>query len=123
MLLIFSLFKCANSLFAETVFIHYVINSFVMCTLTLLLSRSSFDISLIVNAFYFVLKCVQQFGQCASAHQVTLEVILCIKLNFFILLFQFYFQNNFICINDFFLIIFLIENLRQRFREIHTIFT
>ncbi|XP_057318094.1 odorant receptor 2a-like [Microplitis mediator] len=67
------LFKCANSLFAETVFIHYVINSFVMCTLTLLLSRSSFDISLIVNAFYFALKCVQQFGQCASAHQVTLE--------------------------------------------------
>ncbi|XP_074099310.1 putative odorant receptor 92a [Cotesia typhae] len=67
------LFKSANRLFAETVFIHYVINSFVMCTLTLLLSRSGFDISLVVNAFYFILKCVQQFGQCASAHQITVE--------------------------------------------------
>lgn len=80
---IFSLFKSANRLFAETVFIHYVINSFVMCTLTLLLSRSGFDISLVVNAFYFILKCVQQFGQCASAHQITVEVKLFVLLILF----------------------------------------
>lgn len=71
----FSLFNSVNTLFASAIFIHYIVNSILLCTIAYILSHSPFgDIAFVSNVFFFVVKCSQQFLQCASAHQVTVEV-------------------------------------------------
>lgn len=70
----FSLYDFTKSVFAKAVFIHYVINSIVMCTLAYILSHCEIDNIFIGNVFYFSVKCTQQYLQCSSAHQITLEV-------------------------------------------------
>ncbi|XP_074097810.1 putative odorant receptor 19b [Cotesia typhae] len=53
---------------------HYIVNSILLCTIAYILSHSPFgDIAFVSNVFFFVVKCSQQFLQCASAHQVTVE--------------------------------------------------
>ncbi|XP_074097808.1 odorant receptor 4-like isoform X1 [Cotesia typhae] len=68
-----SLYDFTKSVFAKAVFIHYVINSIVMCTLAYILSHCEIDNIFIGNVFYFSVKCTQQYLQCSSAHQITLE--------------------------------------------------
>ncbi|XP_044590708.1 odorant receptor 33a-like [Cotesia glomerata] len=68
-----SLYDFTKSVFAKAVFIHYVINSIVICTLAYILSHCEIDNIFFGNVSYFCVKCTQQFLQCSSAHQITLE--------------------------------------------------
>ncbi|XP_008559709.1 odorant receptor 33a [Microplitis demolitor] len=68
-----NLYDYAKCVFAKAVFIHYVINSIVMCTLAYILSHCEVDNIFFGNVCYFSVKCTQQFLQCSSAHQITLE--------------------------------------------------
>lgn len=45
-----------------------------MCTLAYILSHCEVDNIFFGNVCYFSVKCTQQFLQCSSAHQITLEV-------------------------------------------------
>nr|WGO81781.1 olfactory receptor 106 [Microplitis mediator] len=69
-----NLFNSVNSLFAKAVFIHYIVNSFLLCTIAYIFSHTPFGgMTSVSYLFYFVVKCSQQFLQCASAHRVTVE--------------------------------------------------
>ncbi|CAD6232634.1 GSCOCT00006986001.2-RA-CDS [Cotesia congregata] len=71
---ILNLFKFTNILFSKAVFIHYVTNTVVLCTVAYMLSQTQIDdLNFVTNVFFFIVMCSQQFLQCITAQQVTIE--------------------------------------------------
>ncbi|XP_057320809.1 putative odorant receptor 19b [Microplitis mediator] len=71
---ILNLFKFSNLLFSKAVFIHYVTNTVVLCTVAYMLSQTPpSDLNFVTNVFFFMVMCSQQFLQCITAQQVTIE--------------------------------------------------
>ncbi|XP_057321348.1 odorant receptor 2a-like isoform X1 [Microplitis mediator] len=69
-----NLYDSLNSLFTKAVFVHYIFNTFSLCAIAYISSHIPFGSSASVSfLYYFSVKCSQQFLQCASAHQVTIE--------------------------------------------------
>ncbi|XP_057321350.1 putative odorant receptor 92a [Microplitis mediator] len=69
-----NLFDSVNSVFSKAIYVHYILNSFLLCTIAYIFSHTPFgDMISISYLIYFTVKCTQQYLQCVSAHQVTIE--------------------------------------------------